>query len=327
MMPTTLPLSRRTFLGGGAALAAAGLAAPCRGEAVPALPNPVPEAVAPDVWVLRGADARIAPFNGGAIANIGIVRTPAGAVVIDAGVSMRHGMAVRAAAERLASGRIARVYVTHIHPDHSFGAGAFPAGSVATSPAVHADLARNLADLADAMWQLLQESMRGTEIIVPDVVIPSDHEVIGGRRFALLSLAGHSAADLAILDTVSGTLFAGDLVFHDRAPSTPHADLAAWRRSLDRLSALPFRVLVPGHGPIDRTGVTAIAQTRDWLDWLEQAFTDAAARGLDIVEVGQLPIPERFARLAEARYELARSAIHLYPAIEQAALGPTQTAG
>lgn len=35
-----------------------------------------------------------------------------------------------------------------------------------------------------------------------------------------------------------------------------------------------------------------------------------------MVEAGTLPIPDRFATMAAARYELQRSVSHLYPALE-----------
>ena len=316
---------RRALLrhAGGLALAAIGgaaLAQPARGYAIR------PEPVAPGVWMVRGADQRVAFANGGAIANIGIIATTEGAVLVDAGTSLRHGQALRAAAERLSGGRIARVYVTHLHPDHSYGAGAFPAGSVATTAPVLADLRANLAGFSDGMYRILQDWMRGTEPVLPARTVEDGVEDIGGRRLRLLTLAGHSAADLVVLDEASGTLLAGDLVFHDRAPTTPNADLARWRASLDALLALPYQRVVPGHGPLDPTRDRAITQTRAWLDWLETTLRTAAEEGLTMVEAGNLPIPDRFAALAEARYELQRSVVHLYPAFEQAALGRTQRA-
>ena len=42
----------------------------------------------------------------------------------------------------------------------------------------------------------------------------------------------------------------------------------------------------------------------------------AVQSGLDMVEAGTLPIPDRFATMAAARYELQRSVAHLYPALE-----------
>ena len=124
--------------------------------------------------------------------------------------------------------------------------------------------------------------------------------------------SGHSDGDLALLDEATGALLAGDLAFHDRAPATPDAELTAWGKSLDQLAAIPHRLLVPGHGPLDRDG-SAIAQTRDRLDWLDRALRQAVANGLDMTEAGALTIPPRFAALKAARYELERSVAHLYP--------------
>ncbi|MDW8415684.1 MAG: quinoprotein relay system zinc metallohydrolase 1 [Thermaurantiacus sp.] len=276
--------------------------------------------------MIRGADSRMNRANAGAIANIGILGTSAGAVVIDAGTSLGQGRAIRAAAERLAGGRIARVYVTHLHPDHSYGIAAFDPAVVATTAPVLVSLRSGLAAYADGLYRLLGAAMTGTEPTLPGTVVADGVEDIGGRRLRLLTLAGHSAVDLVVLDEVTGTLFAGDLVFHGRAPATPDAQLDRWRAALDRLLTLGHRRVVPGHGPVDPTPDTAIRQTRAWLDWLERTFHEAAARGLSLAEVGELPIPEPLATLAEARYELQRSAVHLYPGVEQRALGPVQRA-
>ena len=103
----------------------------------------------------------------------------------------------------------------------------------------------------------------------------------------------------------TGTLIAGDLLFLDRAPSTPTANLARWRESLDALAKLPHKAAIPGHGPFDPGGTRAIAQTRDWLDWLDATLRTAVQSGLDMVEAGALPIPDRFATMAAARPGLA----------------------
>lgn len=278
------------------------------------------QAVAPGVWVVRGADAGIAMANGGAIANIGIIATNAGAVLIDAGPSHRYGTALAALARRLTGTPVARVYLTHLHPDHSFGTAAFPADRVAATRSVAAAVAGDAAGFSAGLYRLLGDWMRGTEVPAPLLPVAEGRVMIGGRSLRLLPLAGHSASDLAVLDETSGTLFAGDLVFHNRAPATPHADLARWSRALDTLAGLGHARVVPGHGPVDVTPGTAIAQTRDWLDWLAAALADAMERGLSMVEAGELPIPPRFAGLAVARMELQRSVSHFWPALEAARL-------
>jgi quinoprotein relay system zinc metallohydrolase 1 len=276
----------------------------------------VPVAVADGIWMIHGADAPILPGNGGAIANIAIIATAAGTVLVDSGPSLRYGRALKAVAEGLVGKPVIRVYVTHLHPDHGMGIAAFDPAIVAALPGTIDDMRRDGRGFSDAMYRLLGDWMRGTELILPGRGIAQPSEDFGGRTLRLLPLAGHSAADLALLDEQTGLLVGGDLLFHDRAPSTPTADLARWRQSLDGLKALPHKAVIPGHGPFDPTGQAAIAQTRDWIDWLEQALTQAITSGLDMVEAGEMPIPPRFAGMAAARYEIQRSVSHLYPGLE-----------
>ncbi|MFN3991103.1 MAG: quinoprotein relay system zinc metallohydrolase 1 [Erythrobacter sp.] len=267
------------------------------------------------IWLVRGADEAITPDNGGAIANIIIMASDAGAIVVDTGPSLAYGRALEALARRLTGTPVARVYITHLHPDHSFGNGAFAAGTIHALLATTAALAHDATGFEDAMYRLLPGWIAGTQVVLPAHEAAAGEVVFGGRRLTLLALAGHSKGDLAILDHASGTLIAGDLVFHNRAPTTPHADIPAWLEALATLEALPHRQLVPGHGPLCQHG-TAIEQTRDWLGWLAQALREAVASGRDMTEAANMPIPERFADLAEARYELTRSVSHFYPGLE-----------
>lgn len=237
-------------------------------------------------------------------------------MLVDAGPSLRYGQQLAALVRKLTGKPVARVYVTHLHPDHSFGASAFDAGLVAATPGLRQALEREGPGFSDGMYRLLGDWMRGTEFRLPGRAVAGGEEIVGGRKLRLLTLAGHSAADLAILDEATGTLIAGDLVFHNRAPSTPHADLARWRAALETLKATPHARVIPGHGPLDPGPAAAIDQTRDWLDWLEMALTDAVTSGRSMVEAGAIEIPARFAGLAAARYELQRSVSHLYPALE-----------
>lgn len=307
-------IDRRTLIG--AALAVA--TSPALGQALAY--RLAPERIGDGLWLVRGADAPIERGNGGAIANIVLMATDAGAVLVDAGPSLRYGEALQTLAKSLTGKAVTRVYLTHLHPDHTYGDAAFAPGEIAATPALIEKLRRDGAGFSDGMYRLLGDWMRGTELHLPGHPITTAEETVGGRSFALLPLAGHSASDLAIVDRATGTLIAGDLVFHDRAPSTPHATLATWRTSLATLKALDHRTVVPGHGPYDPTPAAAIDQTRDWLDWLERALADAVKAGLDMVEAGTMPIPPRFAGMKAARYELERSVAHLYPALEAALL-------
>ncbi|QUT05712.1 quinoprotein relay system zinc metallohydrolase 1 [Sphingobium phenoxybenzoativorans] len=307
-------LSRRTMIGG--LLASMPVAAMAAGtEYIIA-----PVAVADGVWMIHGDDAPILPSNGGAIANIAIIATPAGTVLVDSGPSLRYGRELKTVSEQVTGKPVIRVYVTHLHPDHGMGIAAFDPAIVAALPQTISDMQRDGRGFSDAMYRILGDWMRGTELLLPGRRIDQASEDFGGRTLRLLPLSGHSAADLALLDERTGTLIAGDLLFHDRAPSTPTGDLAKWRQSLNALKAVPHKSAIPGHGPFDPSGGAAIAQTRDWIDWLEASLTEAVTSGLDMVEAGNIAIPPRFAGMAAARYELQRSVSHLYPGMEAALL-------
>ena len=311
-------LSRRHCLAGALALPVLATRQ-ARAEVFAGTYDPKAEAIADGAWMVRGADAPIAFANGGAIANSAFIASDEGTILFDPGVSLAHGKALGELAQATAGKPVTRVYVSHLHPDHAMGAAAFPPEIVHALPATREELLHNVEGFSDAMYRILADWMKGTQIALPQGDVSAGQVVFGGRSLRLMALTGHSGGDLALLDEKTGTLLAGDLVFHNRAPSTPHADLAHWRTSLDTLKATPHSVLLPGHGPLDTDG-SAITQTRDWIDWIEQTLQDAVNSGLTMSEAGELPIPDRFSGMKAARYEMQRSVSHFYPGLETSLL-------
>ncbi|MFZ4499357.1 MAG: quinoprotein relay system zinc metallohydrolase 1 [Burkholderiales bacterium] len=275
--------------------------------------------VAPGTWALIGRTEDLSPANGGNIANAGFIATPEGVVVIDTSASKTLGEAWRAAIEARTRAPIVRVFNTHLHPDHILGNQAFPAAALATLPATRQSMREVGEAFNDNLYRMVGEAMKGTHVVVPQTAAQAELLELGGHRIRILAMQGHSAADLVVFDETTGVLFTGDLVFWQRAPTTPHADLARWRESLEALSALPFKQLVPGHGPVltDRRGID---MTRRWIDWLEATFIEAAGAGLDMSELLAAPLPAEWAALPLAGSEYRRSVAHLYPAIERRVL-------
>lgn len=284
--------------------------------------EPVP--VAPGTWVLFGDNSGINRRNGGFIANTVIIEVPAGIVLISSGPSRRFGRALVDVLRRLMPSReVIRVYNTHHHPDHIFGNQVFGSERVASTAGVIESFAREAEGLSDNMYRLAGDWMRGTRVTPPGIVLRQPTEVVGGRRFSYFYLSGHSADDLVIRDDLTGLLFPGDLVFYNRAPATPHADLAQWQKSLQFLQTLNPGVLVPGHGPLDTSG-ESIVQTGQYLAWLDETLRDAVQRGLTMNEAMALPIPQRFKTMAFVREEYRRSVVHLYQRLEDELFQPVR---
>lgn len=279
-----------------------------------------PRQIADGVWLVAGSTENFEPGNGGNIVNVGFIETAVGVVVIDSGPSRRYGEALRQVIERTTGKPVVRVLLTHHHPDHVLGNQAFADVPIAALAATR-ELLREQGDaMAENMYRLVGDWMRGTEVVLPGEVLEEGVLEVGGRRLQLLALKGHTGADLAVLDEHSGVLFAGDLLFYQRALTTPNTPgLEVWLADLQRLQALAWKHLVPGHGPVADNDAPFV-QMRDYLGWLDGLLREGAEQGADMNELIRAPIPPRFADVSLTRYELIRSVSHLYPRYERGAM-------
>lgn len=279
-----------------------------------------PRQVAADTWVLEGRTENFSRENGGNIVNTGFIVSEDGVVVIDSGPSLRYGQALRAAIGKVTDKPVVQVLVTHHHPDHALGNQAFADVPIGALPGTRERLAKEGDALAENLYRMVGDWMRGTQVHLPEQALEPGVKAFGSHPLRLLAFSGHSGADLAVLDEKTGVLFAGDLLFYQRALTTPHSPgLAQWVDDLQQLQALPWKVLVPGHGPVS-SDRAPFEQMVDYLGWLDDLLRDSAANGLDMNEVIATPIPERFASVTLGKYELIRSVTHLYPRYEQAAM-------
>lgn len=280
-----------------------------------------PRQIAEGVWLLEGSTDNFAAENGGNIVNVGFIETADGVVVIDTGPSRRYGEALRQSIEKTTGKPVLRVLLTHHHPDHVLGNQAFAVVPIAALPETTRLLAEQGDAMAENMYRLVGDWMRGTEVVLPTEEVREGTLEIGGRPLQLLELQGHTGADLAILDERTGVLFAGDILFYQRALTTPNSPgLDVWLADLDRLEAMPWKQIVPGHGPVT-TDAAPFVQMRDYLGWLDGLLRQGAEQGAEMNELIRAPIPECFAQVNLSRYELIRSVSHLYPRYERSAMG------
>lgn len=279
--------------------------------------------IAPDVHVLIGLTEDFSLSNGGNIVNTAFITGTDGVIVIDSGPSRRYGEQMRAVIAKVSPQPVVMVINTHHHPDHFLGNQAFADRPIAALAATRQGIVTEGNAFAENLYRMTGDWMKGTEVSAPTETLVDGPRRLAGRQLRLIALNGHTGADLALYDEASGVLFAGDLVFNGRAPTTPHADISHWLTALERLEAITrepgFRLLVPGHGEVARDAAP-IRQTREWLNWLRQTLREAAAAGLDMNEVLARPLPAQFANLPVAASEYRRSVGHLFPAAELEAL-------
>ena len=304
-------------LGASAAAMACGIAAlPRPAAAARNAYDLTPRQVADGIWMIEGAREYFSVQNGGAIVNVALIETPTGLLLVDAGPSRRYGVALAEVARGIHPLGVTQVAITHHHPDHFFGAQVFADRPIRALGPTALMAAQNGDSYADALYRLLGDWMRGTEPTPPNSVLAPGPVDLGGRRFQALALSGHTAADLALLDERTGVLIAGDLAFLDRAPTTPDADIPAWRKALAQLSALRPAAVLPGHGPFDPARAS-LSQTDAYLEWLDARLRRAVETGLDMPELIAAGPPPPHAGLGAMPDEFARSVAHLYPGLER----------
>jgi glyoxylase-like metal-dependent hydrolase (beta-lactamase superfamily II) len=208
---------------------------------------------------------------------------------------------------------LACVAVTHIHLDHAGGVGdvarAFPKATVY----VHEKGARHLADptrlvnsaamvygpLLDSLYGRLDPTPAHRIHVLAD---GEDIDIGGGRRLTTVDSPGHAKHHLALHDSDSGILFAGDAVgvrLPDAGvlrPSTPPPDfdldqaLTSLRRFAERRPAgvaLAHYGLVPD--PIETLDEAGETLTR-WAEVAEAAWREGRdiATALDEAFAGEL---------------------------------------
>src|ERR1700733_5956224 len=151
------------------------------------------EEVAPGVFIRRGVDEDASPQNGDAIANIGFIVGQDNVLVTDSGGSLRDGLWLRETIRSMTSKPVKYVVLSHIHPDHIFGAAAF----VPDDPVFigHAKL-RPALEMRGEFYRSKLSEIIGVDqvgpLVKPTLEIADGGEVdLGGR---VISFQAHNTA-------------------------------------------------------------------------------------------------------------------------------------
>jgi len=226
--------------------------------------------VAPGLFVHSGVHEDIARTNQGDIAFIVGEKAVA---VIDTGGSFLIGSKLRAAIRRKTDLPIRYVIITHVHPDHIFGAAAF----VQDNPEFigHENLQNALAARGEFYLRRLRENLLGAELsagtkipkITKGVAIDKDLELdLGNRRLTVRAYpVAHTDNDLTVFDHSTGSLWLSDLLFRERIPRVD-GSITGWIKTLGELAKQDVGLAIPGHGPIDTQWPETLNKQRNYLE-------------------------------------------------------------
>ena len=208
--------------------------------------------VAPGIWVRQGVHEEATVANQDGIANIGFIIGRDAVAVLDPGGSLADGQGLRAALRARTDLPIRWVVMTHLHPDHVFGAEAFADDN--PTFVGHVRMAGMLVQRGEFYRNALADVLgieAAGDYAKPDLLVSDTADLdLGGRTLQLRAHpTAHTDNDLSILDPQTGTLWLGDLLFVDRVPAVD-GSILGWLQQTAVLRSVPAHRAVPGHGPV-----------------------------------------------------------------------------
>lgn len=278
--------------------------------------------VAPGVYAFIGETEGRSYGNEGLNANIGLVTTNAGAVLIDSGASFEGARQIADAAKK-ATGQSIRWVINTGGQDHRWlGNGFFHAqgAEIIAHQDALPDMKARAQEHSSALASVLKERFKGTEPAYPTHLLTgeSNRLELGGVVLEVKHLhGGHTPGDSIVWLPEQEVAFTGDIVYVDRVLGL-HAvsNTKHWRESFSMLEALNPRLIVPGHGAVTDLA-RAQAQTRDLLVALRAHMGNAVESGVDLDAAVKSFNAEPFKGLQHADVWIPQLANQTYLEMEQ----------
>lgn len=253
-------------------------------------PLPMHE-IASGLFFAEGEVALANAENLGGVSNTGFIVGRDAVAVVDTGGSYAIGMRLKAAIRARTSLPIRYVILTHMHPDHVFGAAAF----ADEQPVYvgHHKLARALAARGDhyflAFQRLIGENgFTGTAVIPPTRLIAEPTSLDLGDRIIELTPYGiaHTDNDMTVRDVTTRTLFTGDLLFIRHLPVLD-GNLNGWLAVTGELAKVDAVQAVPGHGGLQKSWPGALEVQRQYLTRLRDDVRKALKAGQSLKQASE----------------------------------------
>lgn len=212
--------------------------------------------IAPNVYAFVG-DIEGRTYDNEALnANMGLVVTPQGALLIDSGASWQGAQRLARAATRVTNQPIRWVINTGGQDHRWLGNGYFlsQGATIYAHDNARADMQARGPQHLRTNAPILKEKMAGTEVALPNQWLsePDSSLTLGGTRLVVVHRGGgHTPGDSMVWLPDTGVVFTGDVVYVDRILGMhPVSRSKAWVESFEALEALAPRIVVPGHGQV-----------------------------------------------------------------------------
>ena len=278
--------------------------------------------VADGVYAFVGETGARSLRNEGLNANLGLVVTPAGAVLIDSGATFQGARQIHEAVRRITPQPVKWVINTGGQDHRWLGNGYFQAqgAELIAHAGGQADMANRGNDHLLALRAGLGPLADGTVPTLPTrwLAGPDEQLALGGVAFQFRHRGGaHTPGDLLVWLPRQRVLFAGDTVYVNRMLGVlPVSHTGRWLKTFEVIEQLDPKVLVPGHGAVTNLA-TARADTLAYLQALRAHMKQAVDNGTDISAAVKSFNTAPFLRLLNAAELMPGNASRTYLELER----------
>lgn len=225
--------------------------------------------------------------NEGLNANLGLVVTAQGAVLIDSGATWESARQIHDAVRRVTAQPVRWVINTGGQDHRWLGNGYFKAqgAEILAHASAEADMRNRGNDHLETLRAALGPRAAGTTPTLPTrwLTQPDQRLELGGVVFEFKHRGGaHTPGDMLVWLPQKQVLFSGDVVYVDRMLGViPVSQTKAWLATFAEIERLAPTLIVPGHGRVTNLA-TAQADTRDYLLALRGHMQKAVDDGVDL---------------------------------------------
>ncbi|MCK6389888.1 MAG: MBL fold metallo-hydrolase [Azonexus sp.] len=214
------------------------------------------DALGDGIFALIGQTAGRTPENHGLNANYGVIDTPEGAILIDAGASTVAARVLDTEVRKLTGKPVKWVINTGAQDHRWLGNGHFAAQgaqiiALARTVATQTRLGKGQIE---ALQRELKTQMDGTEPHPSRQALADDRQTLtlGGRTLQLQYFAdAHFPGDAVVWLPKERILISGDYIYVDRLLGIlPESNATTWLDAFNQALALQPARIVPGHGRV-----------------------------------------------------------------------------
>jgi len=245
------------------------------------------EPLAEGVYAYVGELGPRSPTNEGLNANIGLVVTPAGALLVDSGATLNSARQIHEAVRRVTSQPVRWVVNTGGQDHRWLGNGYFKAqgAEIIAHAQAQADMRSRGGDQVESLRAAVGPLAEST---VPTLatrwLTKTDEQLdLGGVVVEFKHRGGaHTPGDMLVWLPRQRVLFSGDVVYVNRMLGVLSvSQTKAWLATFAEIERLAPLRIVPGHGRVTDLA-TAQADTRDYLIALRSHMKKAVDDGVDL---------------------------------------------